>query len=391
LNKKDIKILVADDTPVNVKIIQKFLEPRGFEVISAVNGQDAVDKFSEERPDIILMDIMMPVKDGYEATKEIKALTGDDWVPLIFLSAKSTIEDQIIGIRTGGDDYLTKPVDLSLLEAKLEAMLRIVNMQRKLNVATEKLKKFAGRASVEIELAKNLMDKMAEKKESVEPENFQLYAEAAEEISGDMALSYQCQGEGDSAKQYFMLADATGHGLTAAISLVPLSQLFYHLASMGENIADIAMQINQRLHSILPPDRFVAATLGFVDQAQGTIEIWNGANPIPVLLNTKGQVRHRFELTSFCLGMVSDTVFSAKTETIQYDEDCELLFFSDGVIDAKNENGEIFGNEGINRSLALPLQANHIMFDRIKDDLNAFRDHDNKVDDICLLSIKCRV
>jgi len=377
----------VDDTPVNVKIIQKFLEPKGFDVICAVNGEDAVEKFAEERPDIILMDVMMPVKDGYEATKEIKELAGNTWVPLIFLSAKSTVEDQIFGIEAGGDDYLTKPVDLNMLEAKLNAMMRIVEMQRKLNVVTEKLQIFADKASAEIDLAKNLMARMGERKENVDSDDVQLFAEAADDISGDLALTFQCEAP---SKRYFILVDATGHGLTAAISLVPLSQLFYHLAGRGESVSDIAAQMNTRLYSILPPDRFVAATIGFIDQEQKTIEVWNGANPVPQLLSRKGELLHSFKLTSFCLGVIDGAVFSSQTEIVKYDEDCELLFFSDGVIDAKNEEGQIFGNDGITSSLKSPLQSGQLMFDKIKDDLNQFRDHDNKVDDICLLSINCR-
>ncbi len=384
--EKEIKILVADDTPVNVKIIQKFLEPKGFEVIIAENGAEAVEKYAQSKPDIILMDVMMPVKDGYEATQEIKKLAGNKWVPVLFLSAKSSVEDQIQGINLGGDDYLTKPVDLNMLEVKLKAMMRIVEMQRKLNSATEKLRQFADRASEEIDLAKNLMRRMGERKENVDSDEVNVFAEAAEDISGDIALSYQCK---NPAQRYFILADATGHGLTAAISLVPLSQLFYYLAGEGETVSEIARQINMRLHAILPPNRFVAASVAFIDQDQKTIDVWNGSNPLPYLVSNSGRLLHTFSKPSFSLGVVGENEFSPESDIFHYEEPCELLLFSDGVIDAKNASGEIFSKQRIAQVIDSGLNEGELMFDKIKDTLNQFRDHENKVDDICLLSVRC--
>ena len=384
--EKEIKILVADDTPVNVKIIHKFLEPKGFEVIIAGNGAEAVEKYAQSKPDIILMDVMMPVKNGYEATQEIKKLAGNKWVPLLFLSAKSSVEDQIQGINLGGDDYLTKPVDLNMLEVKLKAMMRIVEMQRKLNSATEKLRQFADRASEEIDLAKNLMRRMGERKENVDSDEVNVFAEAAEDISGDIALSYQCK---NPAQRYFILADATGHGLTAAISLVPLSQLFYYLAGEGETVSEIARQINMRLHAILPPDRFVAGSIAFIDQDQKTIEVWNGSNPLPYLVSNNGKLLHTFNKSSFSLGVVGENEFSPESDIFHYEEPCELLLFSDGVIDAKNASGEIFSKQRIAQVIDSGLNEGELMFDKIKDTLNQFRDHENKVDDICLLSVRC--
>ncbi|MDH5257687.1 MAG: fused response regulator/phosphatase [Gammaproteobacteria bacterium] len=386
MNEKDIKILIADDTPVNLKIIQKFLEPKGFTVICAVDGQDAVDKYTVERPDIILMDVMMPIKDGYDATKEIKELAGTTWVPLIFLSAKASVEDQIFGINIGGDDYLTKPVDLTLLEAKLSAMLRIVDMQRKLNEATCRVKQFAAKAAEELALAKALMSRMGQRKENIFSDDIHLFEEPADSISGDMALTYQCE---DPAKRYFMLADATGHGLTAAISLIPLSQTFFRLCGENQGVSEIVSSLNALLCSILPPDRFVAATVGLIDTDQKNIQIWNGSNPVPRLVSRKGGILHSFEQTSFCLGVIAGDEFSSKSETFNYETACELLAFSDGVIDAVNTDNETFSNQGIISALNSSLENNQLMFDKIKTDLNNFRDHENKIDDICMISICC--
>jgi len=218
------------------------------------------------------------------------------------------------------------------------------------------------------------------------PDKIQLFSVPADEISGDIVFSVQKE---NSSKQYFILADATGHGLTAAISLIPLSQLFYRLSNENCSLSDLVSALNARLFSILPSDRFVAATIGIIDEEKSTIEVWNGANPAPNVVNNKGEILHSFEKDNFCLGVVSSDIFSADPVTIHYDEPCELLAYSDGIIDAKDCQGNDFGSKGIFKSLTSHIDNEQSVFDHLIDDLNQFRDHENKVDDICVLSIKC--
>jgi len=140
-----MKILLAEDSTSNQLIIKTYIAAAGHEVIIANNGEQAVTLFQSENPDLILMDVTMPVMDGIEATKAIRQLTKLDlgWIPIIFLSGLSTSEDIAHGINVGGDDYLIKPVDAIVLNAKLQAMQRIVEMRNQLHKANHKLKAMA--------------------------------------------------------------------------------------------------------------------------------------------------------------------------------------------------------------------------------------------------------
>ena len=82
-----MKVLAVDDNRTNLHILQVFLKKLGHQVITAENGEEAVRKFANEQPDIVLLDIMMPVMDGFEAARQIKAMTVERWTPVIFLSA----------------------------------------------------------------------------------------------------------------------------------------------------------------------------------------------------------------------------------------------------------------------------------------------------------------
>lgn len=140
-----MKVLLAEDSRSSQILIRAYVEEAGHEVISADDGQQAVDKFVIEQPDLVIMDVIMPVKDGIAAAKEIRSLCDKegDWIPIVFLSAMTNSDDIAKGIDAGGDDYLTKPIDATVLNAKLRAMQRIAEMRYQLQQANRKLKMMA--------------------------------------------------------------------------------------------------------------------------------------------------------------------------------------------------------------------------------------------------------
>jgi len=132
-----MKVLLVDDTKTERLIIASYLEKMGHTVIVAENGKQAVSQYHEVKPDLVLMDVIMPEMDGHEAARRMRH-DENHWVPIIFLSGRVEPEDIFAGIQAGGDDYLTKPVDFRILEAKMISMQRIAKMRRKLiNVSTE--------------------------------------------------------------------------------------------------------------------------------------------------------------------------------------------------------------------------------------------------------------
>jgi diguanylate cyclase (GGDEF)-like protein len=126
-----MKILLVDDTPAELKIISSYLRKMGHELISCTNGEEAVECYQNNTVDLVLLDIVMPVMDGYEAARRIRGFK-DGWVPIIFLSGRDSPKDIAAGIEAGGDDYLVKPIDEVILAAKMRAMERIADMRERL-------------------------------------------------------------------------------------------------------------------------------------------------------------------------------------------------------------------------------------------------------------------
>jgi diguanylate cyclase (GGDEF)-like protein len=128
-----MKILVVDDSRTIRAGMANLIGRMGHAVIEAANGEEALRLFAEERPELVLIDVMMPVMDGYEAAKRMRQSQGDDdWVPIIFLSSMEADQDLDRAIDAGGDDYLVKPVSFVVLNAKIRALHRTESVRRKL-------------------------------------------------------------------------------------------------------------------------------------------------------------------------------------------------------------------------------------------------------------------
>lgn len=119
----DKKILVADDEPDMLMLITARLEASGYEAITAIDGQDALNKIRETKPALILLDVMMPRLNGYQVCREVRKDPDLKDIPVIMLSAKSQESDKFWGKETGADDYITKPFEASELLAKIKARI----------------------------------------------------------------------------------------------------------------------------------------------------------------------------------------------------------------------------------------------------------------------------
>lgn len=138
--------MLVEDTRAVAAVMAARLASYGHEVTVAENGQVAVDKFPTLVPELVLMDIEMPVMNGFEATNRIRALEATQkwaWTPIIFLTASDTPENLVTAIEAGGDDFMAKSVPDEVLHAKMKAMTRIASLRRQLSLANGKLEELA--------------------------------------------------------------------------------------------------------------------------------------------------------------------------------------------------------------------------------------------------------
>jgi adenylate cyclase len=122
------RILVVDDNPTNLEVLRVRLNAHGYEVVTAVDGEDALDRVHDLAPDLVLLDVMMPKVDGISVVKELKQDQTLRFTPIILVTAKSETRDVVVGLEAGADDYLTKPFEHAALIARVRSMLRIKDL-----------------------------------------------------------------------------------------------------------------------------------------------------------------------------------------------------------------------------------------------------------------------
>lgn len=351
----EIKILVVDDSPANIKVMQKYLEKQGYNVITAESGEKAVELFQSESPNIILMDIMLPGINGLEATAKIKALSGDKWVPVIFMSALTTNADMVKGLDVGGDDYISKPIEFNILGAKLKAVQRISDIQNKLSETMLELQRFKQAEEREQEMAYELMESLFDTRH-LEGKDFFVWHVPASRFSGDLIIAEKYSED----RFYLLHADSTGHGLTAALPLLPVSQTFYHMAKKGYSIGQIAKRMNQQLKSIMPINRFVAVTLLLVDFESNIVEVWNGGNPPVYVVNENHEIVNQFDAKHLALGILPDESFDGKTEFACCSGENAVILCSDGLIEAENAQGKMYNEDDLIAQFKMDISAENL-------------------------------
>ncbi|AWN73195.1 response regulator [Legionella anisa] len=119
-----IKILIVEDNELNLDMLSRRLQRKGYEIISAVDGEKGVSMAQSENPDLILMDLSLPVLDGYDATRQLKSDPKTSAIPIIALTAHAMVGDREKAVAAGCDDYEVKPIDLPRLLEKMERLVK---------------------------------------------------------------------------------------------------------------------------------------------------------------------------------------------------------------------------------------------------------------------------
>ena len=339
---KQLTILAVDDVSQQRTMLTHFIRELGHVPVTASNGQEAVDYCRNSMPDMILMDIQMPVMDGFTATRHIRELLAGRWIPIVFLSAMNEEADYLHGLEADGDDYLGKPVNLPLLSAKIGSLQRVIDMQERLAESHHQLEQYYATTQQEHSLAQHVLESF-NSAANARRHNIRSWLKSAVQLSGDVI----CIAHSPAGTDHVMLADSTGHGLVAAICCLPAIDTFHALTQRGFGIGTIAEAINSKLYQTLPIGHFVAAALLAVDYRRGSITVWNGGIPCCSVINRHGEREKTFRSAHPPLGILPPEVFDPQQEHYRWQHDGEIIVCSDGITEAYNTAQQQFGEEGV--------------------------------------------
>ncbi len=383
-----MKILLVDDDATNRLVLSAYLKKDGHSTLVAENGQQAIDVFLSESPEMILMDVMMPVMDGYESVQKIKALS-ERFIPIIFLTAMTDEQGLAKCVEVGGDDFLTKPYSRVILKAKIEALMRVSNLYNRVYEQNSELENYNIQQLQEQKVARKVFNSIMHKG-CLDKDNFHVHLSPVSLFNGDVILAAVRPSGGLN----ILFGDFTGHGLGAALGALPLSEIFYAMTAKGYSLADISQEINGKLKQQLPIGMFLAACLLELDPANNIVKVWNGAIPGAYILRKTDELL-RLESTHLPFAILGSSEFSSDAEIIEIFDGDRIVLSTDGILEATNTVGKMYGTPRFEESLIrLATETNSsgdnnkLMNDMIED-VDNYSLNQEFDDDITLAIIDC--
>lgn len=376
-----MKALVADDELTGRVLLERILRGEGCDVVAAGNGREAVEVFERDEVDLVVMDVQMPVMNGYDAARRIKELAGARFVPIIFVTGNDGDEELVRCLESGGDDFVAKPFSPSVLRARLRALQRQRSLHATLRQHNEELAEHRRNLIHEQQVAQQLFEKIV-RSGDLDAGNIRYLISSMSIFNGDLVLAAR-RPEGG---QHVLVGDFTGHGLSAAIGAIPVARIFDAMTSRGFSLVRILSEINQRLGEVLPTGVFFAAAALELDHQTGRLSIWNGGIP-DVLIRGRDGVRRAVASRHLPLGIVSDAALGLDLELIELEPGDRIFLYTDGLVETQSDSGERFGEERIRRYVGAPGDPRSIM-PEIGGALRDFHGARHQSDDITLLEIE---
>jgi len=377
-----MKILIADDNPVDRLLLSKIVSKEGHHVIEAKNGREAIEYFLQESPDIILLDVIMPLLNGKDAAKEIKHLAGEELVPIIFLTSLVDAQSLADCLEAGGDDFLTKPYNHIILKAKIDAFVRMRNMHGMLQKQRDTIVEHNQHMLREQQVAKTVFDNVAHSG-CLDAENIKYMLSPLAVFNGDVLLAARKPAGG----MHVLLGDFTGHGLPAAIGAMPVAEIFYGMTAKGFGLQMILREINTKLKKILPVGFFCCAAAVSLNFSERSMSVWMGGVPDCYLLTNKGNHLESIQSQHLPLGVLKTEQFNDDMTEHSMDIEDRFFMWSDGIVEARNSQGEMFGEERLRSVFSNDIDPD-VLFDTVQKSINEFVGETEKDDDTTLVELK---
>ncbi|VUD56403.1 Chemotaxis protein CheY [Thalassocella blandensis] len=381
---ESLKILVADDSATDRLILETIVSKAGHVPVGASDGKEAVEAYQREAPDLVLLDVLMPNMGGIEAAKIIRELAKEDVVPIIFLTALNDIQSLVECLESGGDDFIPKPYNQTVLGSKIKAFGRLRRMHRTLLQQKEQIEANNLHLIQEQTVAKQVFDKIAHTG-CLNLGNIRHYMSPLAVFNGDILVSEMSP----NGSMVVMLGDFTGHGLPAAIGSMPLATTFYGMVRKGFSIPDILREINQKLNEILPVGFFCCAICVDINFKERRLKVWNGGLPEGFLYRLKDDEYELLPSKHLPLGVLSNQSFNGDCDTFQLEEGDRMFMWSDGAFEARNDDGEMYGEERLHNILYQNKGQSDI-FDKILSNVQQHIGSSEKDDDMSLVEIEMR-
>jgi sigma-B regulation protein RsbU (phosphoserine phosphatase) len=406
-NRRTYTVLVVDDTPENIDLLDGILN-QDYKIKAALNGEKALKiARSENPPDIILLDIMMPGMDGYEVCRRLKSDSKTQDIPVIFVTSMSEVEDETKGLEVGAIDYITKPISPAIVKARVknhlelkEAREYLKNQNEILELrVVERTREILELERVEFELraaqekVENELNIAAQIQRSILPSDFPAFPEhdefdlyammtPAREVGGDFYDFFFV----DDEHLAVIIADVADKGVPAALFTMISRTIFRSIAKQRKSVSQVLIETNDLLCEGNDTGMFVTAFLAYYHLPTGRFTYSNGGHNPALLVGPDGAFRELTQRHGPALGIRKGLTYNEDADTLAPGQ--IIVLYTDGVTEASSPQDKLFGLDRFTKLVCscagLKLSQ---MFNHIDKDLTDFQ-QGNQFDDTTVLALK---
>ncbi len=388
-SSKKRTILAVDDKLENLKVLIKYLENSGYELMVAQSGEETFKHIERIVPDIILLDVLMPGIDGFETCRRLKENEATKDIPVLFMTALTDTVDKVRGFEVGAVDYLTKPLQHEEVLARVNAQMTIRIFQQQLQEQNDQLREFTDKINADIERARLIQQQFlpAQHKMPYPDKIDWAYSfEPAEEVGGD----YFDVGIVDENRIAILFSDVCGHGMSAAFLTAVLKTTFQDWLDKNSTLKELAINLNANLYRLTPIDSFAGVFLLIYNRTSGTCQYLNfGHHPEPWLIpgEKKQAINQLTNARSLPMGFMEKIEYPFAEFTLTAGD--SMLFVSDGIVENKNPHGQPYDMKCfeslLERKRSLPVVT---LVNDIKTNSKDCADSPDQLDDCTVLAFR---
>jgi phosphoserine phosphatase RsbU/P len=328
-----IRILVVEDEPGIAFGIETDLHAEGYDVTLVGDGAEAIRRALADVFDLILLDVMLPYKDGFEVCRELRERGLR--TPIVMLTAKTGEFDKVMGLDLGADDYVTKPFSPRELRARIRTALRHQSGTSTVGANVEWQLQVASKTQYRL---------FPQFRPTVATLDYAGFCRPALEMSGD----YYDFIELPTGKLGLLVVDVAGKGVPAALLMASIhGAMRAHASQFGERCGSLLSELNSLLYESTDAGAYATVFYAIYDEATRTLNYANAGHESPVLVRptAEGTESIRLESSTVPLGLFPN--LPVLQTSLQLFPGDWLVIFTDGVTEAPNENGEEFGAKGL--------------------------------------------
>lgn len=373
------QILVIDDDPTAQFVLQRTLQKQGYEVAVVSNGESGIALAQKLRPALIICDWMLPQIDGLEVCRRIKSDPNLATTFFILLTARSTVEDRVEGLDNGADEFLTKPIDLSELKARVRAGLRLHQLTRDFQMQKHQLEKELTEAA---DYVRSLLPLPMTGKVAIDARFI-----PSRQLGGDCFDYYWL----DPDYLAIYLLDVSGHGLGAALPSVSVMNLLRSQSLPNVNFyhpSEVLKALNETFQMSEQHDRYFTIWYGVYNQAKRQLFYASAGHPPAILVTANSDQTVDIKLLktpNLPIGMLSDTRFGY--ERCDIADPSTLYIFSDGAYEILLPDQTTWGLDAFIELLEVYCQSDRCHLDLILQHIRQLNTQETFSDDLSLLQI----